>query len=313
MATNKDNSNLQDAAKKALAAVQAKKAAEKANASAAGESGTRAGVQHNITHVEQQSASKDELLAVTKKNARPYRIAAVILWILAIAFEVFAILCFKKVFKWNFIAENPGWTVSWIVCLVLDLACVIIGSQLWKKGNHLDPASAKNKTRFWLHNNLGVIVSVIAFAPFIIFVLTDKKAGKQSKVIAAVVAVVALLIAGLTSVDWNPVSQEEMLEEAGVESGEVYEQVYWTKSGTVYHLFEDCGHLKNSPDLMEGTSVAAVESGKTRLCKTCYSRAVAEGLIEETGETVDPDNTEKTDDSGKTDDGSGDADSGAGN
>ena len=104
-----------------------------------------------------------------------------------------------------------------------------------------------------------------------------------------------------------------MLEEAGVESGEVYEKVYWTKSGTVYHLFEDCGHLKNSPDLMDGTSVAAVENGKTRLCKTCYSRAVAEGLIEETGETVDPDNTEKTDDSGKTDDGSGDADSGAGN
>lgn len=317
MANKNENSAAQEAAKKALAALQAKKesgtdtkaatrtTAEPAATKTADKSATRTKVQHNITHVDQQSTSKEELLAVTRANARPYRVAAIILWIVAIACEVLAILCFKKVFKWDFVQNNPGWYISWIVCLALDLICVIVGSQMWKKGNHLDPASEKNKTRFWLHNNLGVIVSVIAFAPFIIFVLTDKKATKQSKTIAAIVAVVALLVAGLTSVDWNPVSQEEMLEEAGIESGATYELVYWTKSGTVFHYYEDCGHLDHSIELFSGTSVAAVEAGKTRMCKTCYDKAVREGAISaEDGETTDnsgTDNTDKTGDEGDVD------------
>ena len=267
MATKKDNNAAQDAAAKALAAVQAKKSAEKAK------------VQHNITHVEQQTVGKTELLAVTRKNAMPYRVAAIILWILAIAFEVLAILFFKKVIKWDFALNNPGYYISWIVCIVLDFICVMVGSLLWKKANHLDPASAKNKTKFWLHNNLGVIVAVIAFAPFIIFVLTDKKADKQSKTIATAIAAVLIIAAVLVGIDWNPVSQEQMLEEAGIDTGAVYEHVYWTKGGKVYHLYEDCGHLNNSSDLLEGTSQAAVENGKTRMCQDCSSRGVKEGLI----------------------------------
>lgn len=274
MATKNDNSAAQDAAKKALAAAQAKKAAAKAKTSAPADD-TRAGasktkVQHNITHVGQESTSTEELLAITRKNALPYRIGAIVLWVLALAFEVFAILFFTHKFEPAFAAENPGWVISWVVCLVLDLACVIIGSQLWKKGNHLDPVSAKNKTRFWIHNNLGVFMSVLAFLPFIIFVLLDKKADKKMKTIAVVAAAVALVIAGLTSVDWNPISQEELLEAAGTNS------VYWTDSGTVYHLYEDCSHLNHSVELKEGTSDAAIENGKTRACKTCEARALRE-------------------------------------
>jgi len=41
-----------------------------------------------------------------------------------------------------------------IICIVLDLIFVIIGSLLWKKANHIDPISEKNKTKFWLWNNL---------------------------------------------------------------------------------------------------------------------------------------------------------------
>ena len=281
MANKKENTAAQEAAKKALAALQAKKDAEggEKNVTRTTSGATKTKVQHNITHVDQQSSSKEELLAITRANARPYRVGAIILWILAIAFEVLAILCFKKVFKWDFIQNNPGWTISWAVCLGLDLICVIFGSLLWKKGNHLDPASEKNKTRFWLHNNLGVLISVIAFAPFLIFVLTDKKASKQSKTIAAIAAVVALLVAGLVSYDWNPVSQEQMLDEAGISTDAEYPLVYWTKSGGVYHYYEDCGHLDHSIELFSGTSVAAIEAGKTRMCKTCYDKAVREGAI----------------------------------
>ncbi len=278
MATQKKNTAAEEAAKKALEAVQAKKAAEKKK------------VAHTYTQVGQQSAGKEELLAVTRKNALPYRIGAFILWIIAIVFEVLAILVFVHKIEFSFTVENPGWTITWIVLLVLDLICVIIGSQLWKKANHLDPASSKNKVGFWLHNNLGVIMAVIAFVPFIVLVLLDKNSNKQSKMIAAIVAAVALVIGGLTSVDWNPISQEEMLENAHIET------VYWTASGTVYHAYDDCSHLSNTVDLLTGTSAAAIENGKTRLCKTCEARALKEAGEEVADKTSDlTDLTEVTD------------------
>ena len=268
MATQKNNTAAQEAAKKALEAAQAKKSATKK--------------EHTYTQVGQQSTSKEELLAATRANALPYRIFAIILWILAIAFEVFAILIFFHKVEFSFTVENPGWTISWIVCLVLDLICVIIGSQLWKKANHLDPGSNKNKVGFFLRNNLGVIVAIIAFVPFLILVLLDKNSDKKTKTIAAIVAAAALLIGGLTSVDWNPISQEEMLANAHIET------VYWTASGTVYHAYDDCPHLNNTVELLTGTAASAIENGKTRLCKTCEARAIREGDEEIT------DLTEKT-------------------
>ena len=274
MADKKNNDAAKDAAKKALEAAAAKRAAEKSK------------VQHNITQVGQASATTEELLAATRKNALPYRIFAVILWVLAIGFEVFAILFFTHTLEFGFTTENPGWTISWAVCLGLDLVCVIIGSLLWKKGNHLDPAPAKNKARFWIQNNFGIIVTAIAFVPFIIFALTDKKASKQSKIIAVVAGAIALVVAGLVSVDWNPISQEEMLENAHIDT------VYWTQSGTVYHAYEDCQHLNRTVDLFSGTSATAIENGKTRLCKTCESRAAKEA---ELGiDTTSSDKTEVT-------------------
>ncbi len=280
MAKN-SNDAAKDAAKKALAAAAAKKETEKKK------------VTHTYTEVGGQSIGKEELLEATRKNALPYRIFAVILWVLAIAAEVFAILIFTHKIEFSFTVENPGWTISWIVCIVLDLIFVVAGSLLWKKGNHLDPASKKNKVRFWLHNNLGVIVSVIAFAPFIIIVLTDKNADKKSKTIAAVVAAAALVIAGLFSYDWNPLSQEEMLENADIET------VYWTASGTVFHAYDDCSHLNNTVELFKGTSSTAIENGKTRLCKTCEARALREA--EEGAVTVPSGNTETTEDTAAAD------------
>ncbi len=47
------------------------------------------------------------------------------------------------------------------------------------------------------------------------------------------------------------------------------ELVYWTSDGDVYHLFDDCQHLKNSTNIKSGT---AEESSKDRCCKTCESR-----------------------------------------
>lgn len=276
MAKTSKNEGASEAARRALEAATAKKTAEKTK------------VQHTYTQVGQQSTNKEELLAITRANARPYRIAAIVLWAVAIVFELLAILIFFHKIEFKFTTENPGWTIAWLVLLVLDLACVIVASRLWVKSNHLDPASAANKTKFWIHNNLGVILSVFAFLPFIILILTNKEADKKSKTIAAIAGAVALVVAGLSSVDYNPISQEEMLEAADIDT------VFWTASGTVFHAYDDCSHLNHTVELLTGTSTTAIEAGKTRLCKTCEARALREA--EEGGAAADSQEPEQTQD-----------------
>lgn len=276
MAENKNNDAAKSAAEKALAAARAKQAAEKKK------------VEHTYVQVDQQSTTAEELLAITRKNALPYRIGAIVCWILAIVCEVFAILFFTIKLDWGFLYEEPGHTIAWIAALVLDLILVIVGSLLWKKGNHLDPAKKSQPARFWIQNNLGVIIAAIAFIPFIIFALTDKNATKKSKVLAAIAAAVALVIGVLFGIDWNPLSQEELLASAGTTT------VYWTASGTVYHLYDDCYHLNNTKELLTGTATAAEEAGKTRVCKSCEAKAEKEAAAP--AETGTP--AEKSADSG---------------
>lgn len=200
-----------------------------------------------------------------KSGAAKYRIGAVLLWIAAIAFEVIAILLLFGKIEWTFMST----LALIIIALVLDLACVIAGSLLWKKSNLLDPASGKNKIKFWLWNNMGLIVCAFAFIPFVILALTNKNADKKTKVIAIVVAVIALLIGGLFSYDWNPISAEEK-EEAITEYEGV--DVYWSTFGKVYHLDEDCSALNHSDELTVGTVEQAIEANRTRVCKFCEKR-----------------------------------------
>ena len=209
------------------------------------------------------------------KQARPVgnpttkRIIAIALWMGGLIFEILAILAFKD--KVNFPVADNLWGA--ILYLVLDLICIVIGSQFWKSANHIAPASSANKTKFWIQNNLGTIIATLAFVPFIIVALTDKKADKKTKTIASVVAIVALLIGGIAGYDFNPISQEQ-LEEAQQQLGT--QTVYWTKGGRVYHTHEDCHALNRSDELYKGTveQAMAKEDGgsKTSLCSFCYKR-----------------------------------------
>ena len=164
-----------------------------------------------------ESASENTVSTI--QNAKPvgnatgYRIGAIVLWVLALVCEVVAIFTlFGKI------------TISFMNTL--------IGSQLWKKANHINPASKKNPTKFWLWNNMGLIVAILCFVPLIFLLLTNKDLDKKTKTIAAVAAAVALLIGGAASIDYNPISAEE--KEAAVAALEGT-AVYWTPYGKVYH------------------------------------------------------------------------------
>ena len=118
-------------------------------------------------------------------NSKGLRIGAVVLWIAAIIFEVLAVLVVAGKVHLPVMTQM----VQMIVFLVLDLACVVIGAQLWKKANHIDPVSEANPTKFWIWNNMGMIVCAVAFVPFIILLLTNKNADKNTKLVGTVVAI----------------------------------------------------------------------------------------------------------------------------
>ena len=227
---------------------------------------------HNIVAAESSGEGKVIHQAKPVGNASGLRAGAIVLWVVAFVFEILAYLVLIGKINLNFMPTL--WQL--IAFLVLDLICVIIGSQLWKKANHIKPASEKNKVKFWLWNNMGVIVCVICFLPIIILMLTNKELDKKTKVIAVVVAIIALLIGGVASYDFNPVSQEQ-LEAAETALGD--ETVYWAPFGKVYHTHEDCGALNNTETLTAGTVDQAIAANRTRLCSFCANKDNITGVV----------------------------------
>ncbi len=201
--------------------------------------------------------------ALASGNAGGLRVGAVILWILAIAFEVLAVML---ILEKLLVLPKIDPLYKGIGALVLDFACVVAGSQLWKKANHISPASQKNPVKFWLWNNMGVLVAAVAFIPFVIILLTNKETDKKTKVIGSVAAVVLLAISGLVSYDWNPLSAEAVAKAAAQET------VYWTEHGKKFHLYDTCQALDRTENLNTGTAQEAIDSGRGTICKFCEKR-----------------------------------------
>ena len=206
------------------------------------------------------------------------RIGACVMWLLAIACEVFAIMAAMKYFIPPF-GMSP--LVFLIVMIVLDMALAIGAAQLWKKANHIKPMSEKRgKFLFYLWNELGVIMACICFIPLIILLLKNEKLDKKTKTIAAIVAAVALLITGVASADFHPITAEQK-EEA---EQSITTDVYWTQFGHKYHLNADeetgCPHIRNSSTLYKGSVTEAIESGRTAICSYCASHYAEEMGLE---------------------------------
>ncbi len=202
-----------------------------------------------------------------KERGKKYRIFAILLWIVAIIFEVIGILRLQGVINWF---ANLEVSTFLIICIILDLVFFVPGSLLWKKANHIDPFSEKDKTKFWMLNNLGTLLSVLAFLPIIILVLTNKDLDKKSKTIVTAVAAIALVIAGVSSYDFNPISSEQLSraekEVMNVSGGDT---VYWAPHSKKYHVDPDCPAFSQSETVYEGTVKQAFEKGLTDPCRRC--------------------------------------------
>ena len=213
-----------------------------------------------------------------KGKASRLRIFAFIAWIAAIAGQVYAIF--------NLISDE---TMVWlIVAIVLILILAITGSTLWKKANRLNPASEKDTTRFFVQNQLGAIMGVLAFLPLVILIFTDKKISGKTKGIAGSIAAVAMVAAGITGADFDPPSIEKYTEEINQQTSDLKkinldnDNVYWTTAGNKYHIYGDCYHIKNRSISNGSVKESWEQKGISELCKTCMKRVIKErNILEE--------------------------------
>jgi hypothetical protein len=208
--------------------------------------------------------------AEAKAKATQFRIIAVVLWVLGLGVEAFGIFYVLK--------RVP---VNWILLVaafVVDAVLVIIGSQLWKKANALDPASKKNKVAWFIQNQLGVIIAMIAFVPIIVLVFLNKNLDGKQKGILGAVGIVIALAAMAFSWDFSNgglgPSQEQYSSEVQVIASitgvqdPAAQSVCWVKNSKVYHLCQDASDLQQeSADntITCGTVAEAHAAGMDRL------------------------------------------------
>lgn len=211
-----------------------------------------------------------------KGKAKQWRLFAILAWILALGAQGGAI----------YLLFQPPVDMTWlIVLIVIDLVLVIVGAQLWKKSNRLDPPSEKNRFLFFMQSQLGLVAAIIAFLPLIIFIFTSKNLDKKQKGVLGGIAVVALLIAGIAGVDFNPPSVEQYTEQTKYVEKINNNQnlVYWTKAGTVYHLESGCSYINTdkTDEIFEGTVAQARElKNITNLCSLCERRALKNNSLD---------------------------------
>ena len=138
-----------------------------------------------------------------KSAATRLRIFAGIAWIIAIGTEVAGIVLLRQ-HKFD-----HGNLPLLIGLLAVIAVFAIAGSLMWKAANRHDPARESDKARFFFQNQLGAIITVIAFLPLIALIFLDKDMDPKNKKIAGGVGVVLAAVAALIGIDFNPPSVEQ--------------------------------------------------------------------------------------------------------
>lgn len=205
-----------------------------------------------------------------KKQSTMFRLIAAALWLLAIVGEAIGIFVLLR--------QNPVNMVLLIVLIVVIGALAIGGSLLWKRANRLDPAAKSDTVRFFVQNQLGAIITVIAFLPLIILIFTNKNMDAKQKGIAGTIGIVVAAVAVFFGLSLNPPSVEQYTAESNIVSqltGE--DMVFWTKSGSVFHVCEavpDVNKESKDGEILFGTVAEAHAAGKERLTLRWESEAL---------------------------------------
>ena len=142
-----------------------------------------------------------------KSAATRLRLFAAISWIIAIGTEVAGIVMLRQ-HKFD-----HGNLPLLIGLLVVIAVFAIAGSLMWKAANRHDPASKSEPVKFFVQNQLGAIITLIAFLPLVVLIFMDKDMDPKNKKIAGGIGAVLAVVATLIGVSWNPPSVEQYTQD----------------------------------------------------------------------------------------------------
>jgi hypothetical protein len=142
-----------------------------------------------------------------KAAATRLRIFAAIAWGIAIAGEIAGIVL---LLRHKFDHGNLPLLIGILVGIAIF---AIAGSLMWKAANKHDPARESDRARFFFQNQLGAIITVIAFLPLIVLIFMDKDMDPKNKKIAGGIGAVLAVAATLIGVSWNPPSVEQYTQD----------------------------------------------------------------------------------------------------
>jgi hypothetical protein len=135
--------------------------------------------------------------------AKRLRLFAALSWIVAIGTEIAGIVLLRQ-HKFD-----HGNLPLLIGLLVVIAVFAIAGSLMWKAANKHDPASRSEPFKFFVQNQLGAIITVLAFLPLVVLIFMDKDMDPKNKKIAGGIGAVLAVAATLIGVDFNPPSVEQ--------------------------------------------------------------------------------------------------------
>ena len=139
--------------------------------------------------------------------AKRLRIYAALAWAVAIGAEIAGIVMLLK-------GKFDHGNLALLIGLLVGIAVFAIGgSLLWKAANKQDPARASDTAKFFFQNQLGAIITVIAFLPLIVLIFMDKDMDPKNKKIAGGIGAVLAVGATLIGVSWKPPSVEQYTQD----------------------------------------------------------------------------------------------------
>jgi len=225
-----------------------------------------------------------------KASAKKLRLFAALSWVVAIGTEIFGII---MLLKGKFDQGNLALLIG---ILIVIAVFAIAGSILWKKANRHDPASKEQAFKFFIQNQLGAIITVIAFLPLLALIFLDKDMDPKNKKIAGAVA--AQIKAGEPTKSCSPAVAEQAQQIAddtaavaeatkSAENPNGLDVVYWIapKDGAekssnklVFHLCENVSTLRGKI-VNSGSVTEAYNQNAVRLTKQLKSEQRQCGLI----------------------------------